>query len=75
MKWMQINHSSGTDLINVEQLYRIVNSSSSAAIIFYTVGSTSPTTLTFSSLTERNEIFEKFKKVLDSINITRIAAQ
>jgi hypothetical protein len=74
MKWIQVTHTTGTDLINFEQLYRIV-ASSTTDILFYSAGSTSPTTLTFSTLTERDEIFEKFQKILDSLNINRIAAQ
>jgi hypothetical protein len=74
MRWIQITHSSGIDLINIEQLHRIAIAST-ANILFYTTGSASPTTLTFSNPTERNEIFEKFQKILDSININRISAQ
>jgi hypothetical protein len=74
MKWIQVTHTTGTDLINVEQTYRIVTAST-ANILFYTTGSTSPTTLTFASVIERNEIFEKFQKILDPININRITAQ
>jgi hypothetical protein len=74
MKWIQVTHTTGTDLINVEQTYRIVTAST-ANILFYTTGATSPTTLTFASVIERNEIFEKFQKILDPININRITAQ
>jgi len=74
MKWIQVTHTAGTDLINVEQLHRIVTSST-ANILFYTTGSAAATTLTFSNASERDEVFEKFKKILDSLNINRISPQ
>jgi hypothetical protein len=74
MRWISVTHSSGSELINVEQLYRITAVSTSN-IAFYPVGSSTPTTLTFASLIERNEILEKFQKILDSLNINRIATQ
>lgn len=74
MRWISVTHSSGSDLINVEQLYRITAASASN-IVFYSVGSSTPATLAFSNSIERNQILEKFKKILDSLDINRIATQ
>lgn len=74
MKWLKIQDSGGYRTFNLDNVSQIERYSTTN-IRFYLNGSSTPTTLTFASEGDRNEMMEKLYSITSSVDVNRISTQ
>jgi hypothetical protein len=74
MNWIKLTHTSGADYINLTEVYRIVQTSSTG-LTFYDANSILPITYTFASSQELTESLNKLDRIIGAIDIEAIADQ
>lgn len=74
MKWIKLTHTLGADYINLEQVYKIVQTSPTE-VTLYDANSILPTSYTFSSAQELTSTLAKFSSIVQIIDIDNLAAQ
>ncbi len=74
MRWIKLTYDTGSQLINMEQLYR-VEQTSSTDLTFYDANSVLPTSYTFSSSDECTETLNKLIQILNAVDIEHLANQ
>jgi hypothetical protein len=74
MIYIKLTHVSGIDYINLDQVYRITQTSSTD-LTFYDANSILPITYSFSSAQELTATLKKFESIIQSIDITSLATQ
>lgn len=74
MNWIKLTHVSGSDYINLTQVYRIVQTSATD-LTFYDANSILPITYTFSSAQELTFALNKLEAIVNIIDIDALADQ
>lgn len=74
MKWIKLTHVSGADYINLEQVYKIVQTAPTVVTI-YDANSILPTSYTFATAQELTSTLAKFASIVQIIDIDNLAAQ
>jgi hypothetical protein len=74
MTWIKLTHAAGSTYINVEQVYRI-DETSSVEITLYDANSILPTSYTFANPQAKREVLAKLNAILSVIDIDQLATQ
>lgn len=74
MAWIKLQHISGFDLINLDKVYRILETAPDE-ITFYDSNSFLPISYTFSSSLEKEHFYNNLIKVIGAIDIASLARQ
>ena len=74
MTWIKLNHTGGSVFLNLEQVYRF-EQTSSTEITFYDANSILPTSYTFSSSDGLNIFLAKLIAISKVIDIDQLATQ
>ena len=74
MIWIKLTHTIGADYINLEQVYRILQTASTD-ITFYDANSILPITYTFSTAQETVDVLDKLESLAQIIDIDKLADQ
>lgn len=74
MNWIKLTHVSGVDYINLTEVYRIVQTTSTD-LTFYDANSILPITYTFSSAQELTTSLNKLERIINTIDIDSLADQ
>lgn len=74
MKWIKLTHVSGADYINLEQVYKIVQTAPTVVTI-YDANSILPTSYTFTTAQELTATLAKFASIVQIIDIDNLATQ
>ena len=74
MIWIKLTHTIGADYINLEQVYRILQTASTD-ITFYDANSILPSTYSFSTAQETVDVLDKLESLAQIIDIDKLADQ
>ena len=74
MVWIKLTHTGGDDYINLEQVYRIYETSSTE-LTFYDANSVLPISYTFASPSVLMDTLSKFERIVRVIDIDNLAPQ
>jgi len=74
MIWIKLTHTIGADYINLEQVYRILQTASTD-ITFYDANSILPITYSFSTAQETIDVLDKLESLAQIIDIDKLADQ
>ncbi len=74
MKWIKLTHSTGADYINIEQIYKLVQSSPTV-ITIYDANSILPTSYAFATAQDLTDALAKFSSIVQVIDIDNLAPQ
>jgi hypothetical protein len=74
MAWIKISHTAGVVMINMDQVYT-VQPVSTDQIQVVDANSIVPASYTFSSQSERDSIFKKMIRILEVIELDKLANQ
>jgi hypothetical protein len=74
MIWIKINHTGGSVYLNLEQVYRF-EQTSSTEITFYDANSILPTSYTFSTAADLSRFLAKLVSISKVIDIDQLAVQ
>jgi phenylalanine-4-hydroxylase len=74
MIWIKLTHTIGADYINLEQVYRILQTASTD-ITFYDANSILPITYSFSTAQETVDVLDKLESLAQIIDIDKLADQ
>jgi hypothetical protein len=74
MRWIKITHTGGDDYLNIEQVYRVVQTSPTE-ITFYDANSILPASYTFASASQTSDFLSKFEKIFQVVFIDQLAPQ
>ena len=74
MTWIKLTHSLGEVYLNLDQVYRY-EQTSSTEITFYDANSILPTSYSFLTAIELTQFIAKLKSILKVIDIDQLATQ
>lgn len=74
MIWIKLTHTTGADYINLEQVYRIFQTSPTD-LTFYDANSILPITYSFSTAQETIDVLDKLESLAQIIDIDKLADQ
>lgn len=74
MIWIKVTHTGGSTYLNIDQVYRF-EQTSSTDITFYDANSILPTTYTFSSAAVLASFMKKLESISRVIDIDQLAPQ
>ena len=74
MTWIKLTHTGGSVYLNLEQVYRY-EETSSTEITFYDANSILPTTYAFATSTDLNVFMAKLTSISKVIDIDQLATQ
>jgi hypothetical protein len=74
MVWIKLTHSGGADFINLDQVYKI-KQTSATELTFYDANSILPISYSFSTLANLNDALNKFQSIVRVIDIDNLAPQ
>jgi len=74
MTFIKLTHTTGSDYINLDHIYRIVETAVDE-ITIYDANSILPISYTFSSAQEQIEVLAKFESIVGIIDIDKLANQ
>lgn len=74
MAWIKISHTTGVVMINMDQVYTVLPVSTNQIQII-DANSIVPISYTFSSQSERDSIFKKMIRILEVIELDKLANQ
>lgn len=74
MTWIELDHTSGSDLINLDKVYKILITSP-VEITFYDSNSFLPTSYTFSTPEEAGHFYNNLSKFIKAIPVSKLARQ
>ena len=74
MAWIKLTHSTGADYLNIDQVYKIVQTAPND-LTFYDANSILPTTYIFSTAADLAENLAKFESITKIIDIDKLAPQ
>jgi hypothetical protein len=74
MAWIKLEHVSGFDIINLDKVYRILETSP-VEITFYDSNSFLPISYTFSTTANKKHFYNNLIKVINAIDVSQLARQ
>ena len=74
MVWIKLTHTGGDDYINLEQVYRIYETSPTE-LTFYDANSVLPISYTIASAASLKDALSKFESIVRVIDIDNLAPQ
>jgi hypothetical protein len=74
MVFIKLTHSGGSDYINLDQVYRIYQTSSTE-LTFYDANSVLPISYTFATSSDLKDALNKFESIVRVIDIDNLAPQ
>jgi hypothetical protein len=74
MAWIKLEHTSGFDIINLDKVYKILETSP-VEITFYDSNSFLPTSYTFNTPDEKNHFYHNLIKIIKIIDVSQLARQ
>lgn len=74
MAWIELDHTTGSDLINLDRVYKILVTSP-VEVTFYDSNSFLPTSYTFSTPEERDHFYNNLMKFINAIPVSKLARQ
>ena len=74
MAWIELDHTLGSDLINLDKVYKILITSP-VEITFYDSNNFLPTSYTFSTSNEKDHFYNNLSKCINAIPVSKLARQ
>jgi hypothetical protein len=74
MSWIKLNHTTGVEYVNLNQVYKI-NRTSPVELTFYDANSILPISFTFNSAQDLNEVLLKLEAIVSIIDLDKLAPQ